>query len=474
MGTAFFSIKDFGGLRGTRKRPERVLDQSPALWGSFKSVYVQIAVVALGTALAGELKINPFDGDIFRIGLGSSAFLLFLLLLRRLPYILTGAVTGAVVLMFRMGLDQALGHDLTPIASATRHCSAAVYYLVFAVGMSVIKPRLDRFYPLVLGAVTAVVDLMSNEAELLTRLLVTGTTTFELNEWTFLMAIAMLRTYFVTGIYSSIAISRMRIVQKEQNRRIEQMLSVSSGLYGEVFYLKKSIGTLENVTLGSYELYRRLADEGLQEHKQKVLGLTQQIHEVKKDSQRILAGLIKLTDREVPGDMPLSNLLQYTVRSNQQYAEMLGKSIVFTQKMSCDYVTSSYIPLLTLLGNLTANAVEAIRTQGQIHLEVREQGELTFLSVSDSGGGIPPEDRELLFEPGFTTKFDDEGIAATGIGLSHVRDIAERLGGEITIGTAPGLGGAWFQVRIPTEKLRASTPSDPNSMQESSFERLLV
>lgn len=421
-----------------------------------RSAYVQIAVIAIGTALAGELKINPFVGDIFRIGLGSSAFLLFLLLLRQLPYLVTGVITGVVVLLFRTGLDQVLDNGLTVAESVTRHCSAAVYYIVFALGMSLIKRRLDRFYPLVLGAVTAVIDLMSNESELLTRLLVTGTATFKLNEWAFLMMIAMLRTYFVTGIYSSIYVSRMRIVQQEQNRRIEQMLSFSSGLYGEVFYLKKSIGTLEELTLRSYELYRRLTEEGLEEHKRHVLGITEQIHEVKKDSQRILAGLIKLTDREVPGDMPLSSLVQYIIDSTRQYADYLGKQIVFTQKISLDYDTANYIPLLTLLGNLTANAVEAIQGRGQIHLEIREQAGSTLLTVSDSGSGFPQDERELVFEPGFTTKFDEEGVAATGIGLSHVRDIVTRFGGDISLGTAPGLGGAMVQIRIPTPSLQKS------------------
>lgn len=421
-----------------------------------RSAYVQIAVIAIGTALAGELKINPFVGDIFRIGLGSSAFLLFLLLLRQLPYLVTGVITGVVVLLFRTGLDQVLDNGLTVAESVTRHCSAAVYYIVFALGMSLIKRRLDRFYPLVLGAVTAVIDLMSNESELLTRLLVTGTATFKLNEWAFLMMIAMLRTYFVTGIYSSISVSRMRIMQQEQNRRIEQMLSFSSGLYGEVFYLKKSIGTLEELTLRSYEMYRRLSEEGLEEHKRYILGITEQIHEVKKDSQRILAGLIKLTDREVPGDMPLSNLVQYIIDSTRQYADYLGKQIVFTQKISLDYDTANYIPLLTLLGNLTANAVEAIQGRGQIHLEIREHAGSTLLTVSDSGSGFPQDERELVFEPGFTTKFDEEGVAATGIGLSHVRDIVTRFGGDISLGTAPGLGGAMVQIRIPTPSLQKS------------------
>ncbi|WP_151736710.1 ATP-binding protein ['Paenibacillus yunnanensis' Narsing Rao et al. 2020] len=420
-----------------------------------KSRTLQVLIVALGTAVAGEFKINPFDGDIFRIALGSSAFLLFLLLMRRLPYITTGVVTGIVVLLFRTGMDAVFRSGIPLGESFTSHVSAMIYYIVFAGLMNLLKSRLDTYHPLVLGGAAAVIDLISNEMELLTRLIVLDSATFRLNEWTYLMAIAVLRTYFTTGVYSSISVSQLRISQREQNRRIEQMLGFGSGLYGEVFYLKKSIGTLEQVTLKSYELYRSLKEEdGQPERSRQVLDITQQIHEVKKDSQRILAGLLKLVEREVTGDMPLSGILRFTVKSNAEYAEMLGKQIQFQLHLTTDYPTASYIPLLTLLNNLTANAVEAIKASGSIHLDAYEKEEHTVFTVTDSGGGIKERDRDLLFEPGFTTKFNEEGVAATGIGLSHVRDIVDALGGRITVGTAIHTGGAMFQISVPTATLR--------------------
>lgn len=419
-----------------------------------KHKYIQILIVCAGTAVAGEFKINPFNGDIFRIGLGSSAFLLFLLLMRHLPYVTTGVATGIFVLLFRTSLDLFAGDGMAIAQIMGRHCSAMVYYMVFALGMRLIKTRLDTFHPLVLGGVAALIDLVSNEMELLTRLVVLGTTSFHLNEWTYLMMIAMLRTYFTTGIYSSISVNQMRVVQNEQKQRIEQMLGFGSGLYGEVFYLKKSIDTLENVTLNSYDLYRSLKDEGLQPQSRQVLDITQQIHEVKKDSQRILAGLVKLVDREVTGDIALSGILLFTIKSNKKYAEMLGKTIAFTHQITSDYNTASYIPLLTLLNNLTANAVEVIKEQGTVAIDVYEKGEFTVFSVTDSGCGVKERDRELLFEPGFTTKFDEEGVAATGIGLSHVRDIVEVFQGKISVANAPFSGGALFQITIPTIKLR--------------------
>ncbi|WP_342564208.1 sensor histidine kinase [Paenibacillus sp. FSL R7-0345] len=412
-------------------------------------------MAAFSTAIAGEFKINPFDGDVFRIAMGSSAFLLFLLLMRRLPYIVTGVVTGVVVLLFRTGMDAVGSSGASLAESLSSHFSAMIYYIVFALLMSLIKSRIDYFHPLVLGGVTAVIDLLSNEMELLTRLIVLDSASFRLNEWTFLMAIAVIRTYFTTGVYSSISVSQLRITQREQNRRMEQMLSFSSGLYGEVFYLEKSIGTLERVTLNSYDLYRSLkAEEALQPYSRQVLDITQEIHEVKKDSQRILAGLVKLGDREVTGDLPLSVIMKFTMKSNAKYAEMLNKQVQLTLNMTSDYTTASYTPLLTLLGNLTANAVEVIQDKGSITLDVHEDGEFTIFTVADSGGGIKERDRGLLFEPGFTTKFDQEGVAATGIGLSHVQDIVNLFAGHITVEPVSALGGARFQIKIPTKGLR--------------------
>lgn len=417
---------------------------------------VQILPVAAVTAVAGEFKINPFDGDIFRIAMGSSAFLLCLLLMRQLPYIITGMATGVVVLLFRTVMDAALGSGLTLEQSLGSHCSAMIYYMVFGLLMNAIKSRIDTFHPLVLGAIAALIDLLSNEMELLVRLIVLDSATFRLNEWTYLMAIAVLRTYFTTGVYSSISVSQLRIREREQKERIEQMLGFGSGLYGEVFYLKKSIGTLEQVTLNSFGLYRDLKDgEDTRSFSRQVLGITQQLHEVKKDSQRILAGLVKLVERgEVTGDMPLPEIVRFTVKSNAKYAEMLGKRIDFQTHIAAGYTTDSYIPLLTLLNNLTANAVEVIKEAGTIRLDAYEQGGLTVFTVADSGTGIQKRDLELLFEPGFTTKFDDEGIAATGIGLSHVRDIVNLFGGSITVQPESHTGGAMFQITVPSARLR--------------------
>ncbi len=401
-----------------------------------KNQRLQMIVVTVATAIGAEFKFNPFNGDFFRIGLGVSTFLLFLLFMRHLPYIKTGIITGVLSAILQNSV------------------AAGFYYIVFAFGMSKIQKRMNYFQPLVLGGLVAAIDFVSNLMELLTRGLLLGTNTFHFNEWFFLATIAVVRSYFVIGLFSSISVSQMRILHVEQEKRIEQMLNVGAGLYGEAFYLKKSMDTIEHITANSFDLYRKLKAENLNVYSEQALGVSQQIHEVKKDSQRILAGLLKLYDTEIVVDMNLDEILHFVIKGNQEYSEMLKKQITIDQKVEVNFFTPHYIPLLTVLNNLVSNAVEAIEKNGTIKVQVVEKNKEVIFAVSDSGKGIPKQDNSIIFEPGFTTKFNEEGIAATGIGLSHVRDIVHAFGGEIEVESSKKTSGAKFVVRLPISGLK--------------------
>jgi two-component system sensor histidine kinase YcbA len=252
----------------------------------------------------------------------------------------------------------------------------------------------------------------------------------------------------------------MRLLHAEQEKRMEQMLNVGAGLYGETFYLRKSMDTIESITADSFDLYRKLKEDNLSAYGGQALLIAQQIHEVKKDSQRILAGLLKLYDNEVVVDMNLPEILYFVVKGNQEYSQMLGKKIIFEKEAEANFLTPHFIPLLTVLNNLVSNAVEATQKYGTIKIHVIEENSDILFIVSDSGKGIPEQDRNLIFEPGFTTKFNEEGIAATGIGLSHVRDIVHSLSGEISVEPSGIAGGTRFTIRIPITCLQKGGESD--------------
>lgn len=95
--------------------------------------------------------------------------------------------------------------------------------------------------------------------------------------------------------------------------------------------------------------------------------------------------------------------------------------------------------------NLLVNAANAIPDQGTITLRTRLTGTKVEVEVEDTGVGIPTEDVERIFEPGFTTKEDRMGM---GLGLLISRQIVERHGGEIKVESTPG-EGACFRVTLP-------------------------
>lgn len=395
---------------------------------------------AILTALAGEFKVVPFSGEAFRFGLGSTVFFLLILIEQPKSYLKTGMVTGTTVLTFRMLKDFFLLESFSLVSSLQIHYPALVFYVLFSIGLILIRPTKYRTEPLILGGMITALEFVANGIEHLLR-----STQFESGEWLMLMVVALFRSYFVVGLYSSLAI-------KSQNRRMEQVLRTGSGLYAETLYLQKSMGNIETIMAQSHDLYQKLRKTEHTEWSRQALQIAQEIHEVKKDSQRILAGLSKLYERNQGETMKLSEVMEFVVHANEKYSERIGRQMTFTITQGIDFSTERYLPLLTVLNNLVANAVEAIREVGAITVQVDEQPSHIRFSIQDNGPGMVEEDLALIFEPGFTTKYSEEGVAATGIGLSHVKDIIEALEGTIEVCSSKM--GTTFIVTIPTRILK--------------------
>lgn len=101
-----------------------------------------------------------------------------------------------------------------------------------------------------------------------------------------------------------------------------------------------------------------------------------------------------------------------------------------------------------VFANLVFNAYEAMGTKGgKLKVEIagreRDGGRGIEIALSDTGPGVPPELREQIFNPFFTTKA--EGV---GLGLSIVSKIVDDHGGWIRAQSSPG-GGACFRLFFP-------------------------
>ena len=89
------------------------------------------------------------------------------------------------------------------------------------------------------------------------------------------------------------------------------------------------------------------------------------------------------------------------------------------------------VQLRRALLNLARNAVTAARG-GHVALGAAAEGERVRIEVRDDGPGVPPELREKIFAPFFTTR--EKG---TGLGLAFVREIVRDHGSEVDVRDAP-------------------------------------
>jgi signal transduction histidine kinase len=96
--------------------------------------------------------------------------------------------------------------------------------------------------------------------------------------------------------------------------------------------------------------------------------------------------------------------------------------------------------------NLAMNSIQAMAPQGgELVISLKHSGDVVRLAVRDRGVGVPPEAREAIFRPFYTTK-----RSGTGLGLYSCRRIAEEHRGCIEVESPnPDGGGATFTLVLP-------------------------
>jgi two-component system NtrC family sensor kinase len=99
--------------------------------------------------------------------------------------------------------------------------------------------------------------------------------------------------------------------------------------------------------------------------------------------------------------------------------------------------------------NLINNALDAMeKSGGEINITTRVDGDRVVVDVADTGPGIPQANLGRIFDPFFTTKPVGKG---TGLGLSICYGIIQKMGGEISVQSAVGVGTV-FHIRLPIPK----------------------
>jgi two-component system, sporulation sensor kinase E len=125
--------------------------------------------------------------------------------------------------------------------------------------------------------------------------------------------------------------------------------------------------------------------------------------------------------------------------------EIENRGVAIKTKLS-QHLTATPIDatqLQQVLVNLVKNAVQAMTTGGILNLQTGETSDEVWVSVADTGGGIPQEQINRIFEPFYTTK-----KKGTGLGLMIVQRIIRAHNGRIELASNVGRGTT-FRIWLP-------------------------
>jgi len=112
----------------------------------------------------------------------------------------------------------------------------------------------------------------------------------------------------------------------------------------------------------------------------------------------------------------------------------------------------------SIIVNLLTNSLWALQSvqERTIRVRIRARDNLLHIWFADNGHGISAGTIHHIFEPGFTTKRNEQGDKiGTGMGLTIVKDLVESYDGKVCASSPSDLGGAEFHIQVNIPKLAA-------------------
>jgi heavy metal sensor kinase len=126
-----------------------------------------------------------------------------------------------------------------------------------------------------------------------------------------------------------------------------------------------------------------------------------------------------------------------------------SKGIFLTTRLTRAEIHGDPVRLAQVVTNLLSNAVQATPPGGRVEVSLRSEAGEVVLAVTDTGSGVPEEDRAHLFERFYRVdKARSRASGGNGLGLAISKSIVEAHGGTIGFETELGRGST-FWVRLP-------------------------
>jgi PAS domain S-box-containing protein len=144
------------------------------------------------------------------------------------------------------------------------------------------------------------------------------------------------------------------------------------------------------------------------------------------------------------------DLIQHVLDDMLPLAEQHGHKVVKNIQPNLHPIKGDLVQLREALNNLFSNAIKYTPDGGTITLSAYVQDDRLYFSVSDTGYGIPADQQAQLFQPYFRARQAiTEKVEGSGIGLSLVKEVVGRHGGNVWFNSQEGVGstfGFWLPI----------------------------
>ncbi len=158
----------------------------------------------------------------------------------------------------------------------------------------------------------------------------------------------------------------------------------------------------------------------------------------------------------------LNDIIKRSLRLVEHHTEVAGVDVQTDFFLKDDRIICDQEQITQFLLALMINAVEAMPNGGQLGIKTWDDPTVgsghVFLSISDTGTGIPREIQDRIFDPFFSTKTEAKGV---GLGLAVVYGIVQRHGGQIRVDSDQGMGTTFTirMLRRPPASIQQKQPS---------------
>ncbi len=431
---------------------------------ALKNKFKEMLMVGLFTAFMGQVNFYPFGTD-FRITVGVVVFTFLLLYFHTLPIVATSVATGISVLAVRMGID-VFANAVSFDAAAYKHIPALMYYISYGIIIEGASFRKLFEKPIYFIVALTTADIVSNFFELLIRNQINSKSFDEI--FSLFMLAAVIRSCLVLALFWIIKYYSLFITKEEHQNRYKELLLLTAKLKSEVFFLKKSMQDIEGAMAKSYSIYNSVKEnnapgkEELDKITTDCLTLSIDIHEIKKDYNRIVISMEKLMPaRDVHKTMRMSEIFETIGDIFKRYLEAINKDLKLTFDLEKDFKTSEYFIIMSIINNMIQNSIEAsFRSDSYVKVRCLQRDNMVVYCIEDNGKGIKDKEKELIFEPGFTTKFNPEtGQVSTGLGLTHIKILSDHLKGTVSLNNTVR-GVTTFVLEYPAEAVICEEDGD--------------